>query len=77
MNNPKLYIESVKERNCGYVSSSDIREATEIEIADAQYNYIETNICDHAKSELIVYDEPGWLYDLRVCGICGEGLGTV
>lgn len=75
MTKRKLYIESVNKRNL----SSNIREATEQEIADAQFNFIETNICDHDKSELIVYDEPGWLlgYDLRFCGICGEGLGAV
>ena len=78
MTERKLYLESVKERVCGMVTASNsIREATEMEIADAQFKYIETGVCDHSGNELIVYDEPGFMYSIRSCGICDAGLGAI
>lgn len=51
---------------------SNVRRATEDDIETALALH-ETGKCDHS----IIYDEAGWLYDLRTCAICEEGLGTV
>lgn len=70
--NENLYVEEVTERFCGVVIASKIRPATpeDIEKAKALHKLGE---CPHN----VVKDDHGWLYDIRYCAICGEGLGTV
>lgn len=70
--NTPLFFETVKERFCGHVVSSDIRPATASEIEIAEMEHHEGN-CRHQ----IVWDEPGWMYDYRWCATCGVGLGAI
>lgn len=66
------YYEDVKETFGGHVIRSEIRPATEEEIAEAARLHAEGK-CPH----WIVRDEPGWLYDTRSCETCGCGLGAI
>lgn len=69
---PQLFVETVTERFCGHVLASDIRPATQEDIAQAA--------ALHARGECphnIVYDVAGWMYDYRRCGTCGKGLGAI
>jgi hypothetical protein len=68
----QLYFEEILERFNGQVIRSNIREATPEDIKQAVALYMEGK-CPHT----IVYDEPGWLYDARICGVCGAGLGLI
>jgi len=43
------------------------------ERANALDVFANTGKCD----EHLVYDEPGWPYDLRYCWVCGAYLGLV
>lgn len=65
--------EVVTDRIGRHVLASHLLEVSEEEIDAAKINYQETGNCDHS----IVFDEPCWMYDIRSCYICGEGLGTV
>lgn len=65
--------EVVTERIGRAVVASYLLEVSEEEIDVAKTSYQKTGNCDHS----IVSDEPGWMYDIRSCYICGEGLGTV
>lgn len=67
-----LYYEEVTERIGETVLASNVREATEEEVAEARKLH-EEGKCPHT----IVKDEYGWLYATRSCAICGRGLGTV
>lgn len=69
---PELFVETVKQRSHGMVLSSDVRPATEADIAAAKQLH-EAGQCPHN----IIYDIPSWPYDVRVCGTCGAGLGVV
>jgi len=69
----QLFVETVHERFVGHVIRSDVRPATPEEVQKKKETYEQTGECDHT----IVKDDYGWLYDIRSCGICGTGLGTV
>ena len=60
--NRKLYIE-VKDG----VGTKCI-EATKEQIDEARLNYLIHETCDCK----LIYDEAGFIYDSRICGICGE-----
>ena len=53
--------------------ASDLMEATEKEINKCRKEFKKTGKC---KTHLI-YDEYGWLYNIRMCGICGRCIGFV
>jgi hypothetical protein len=55
------------------VRPATVRPATESEVAAAKSEYEATGQC---RCE-IIYDEPGFLYDIRYCAICGMYLGLV
>ena len=74
---PKLFVEEVTERYLNHISASTIRKVKPYELRKAKAEYKKAGKCDHNKNTLIVYDEAGWLYDFRFCGICGGGLGAV
>ncbi len=65
-------IEVVKERFCGHIISSDIRDATKEEIDRAEALHLEGK-CPH----YLVHDVPGYLYDDRSCVTCGHSLGLI
>ena len=67
-----LYFEHVTERRGPTVLASTITPATESQIKEAAALHA-AGKCPHN----IVYDEFGFLYDIRVCGTCGAGLGAV
>lgn len=46
---------------------------SEEEVKAAKEKYAKTGKCDC----IYIYDEPGHMYDLRYCGICGSYLGTI
>ena len=52
----------------GPILQSNLRLATEQEVEDARKHYEEHKEC---KCHL-VYDKPGFDWDLRYCGICNE-----
>lgn len=64
----KLYVEMVKERWGRHIMRSTLREATKQEVQAAQTLFKKTGKCEHK----LVYDEGGWMYDERLCGICGK-----
>jgi hypothetical protein len=66
------YFEEVLEKFNGQVIRSNIREATPEDIKQAITLHIEGK-CPHT----IVYDYSGWVYDTRICGVCGAGLGLI
>ena len=70
----KLFVETITEGSLEYgVIASDVRPATEKKVKEAKARYKKTKKCKHN----IIYDEPGWMYDKRYCGICGRGLGVI
>lgn len=73
MKKSKIYFEEVRERFCGHIISSTVREATNKEIKTAKTNFEKTGKCLHN----LIIDEPAWLYDYRSCAICGAGLGAI
>ncbi|MCK5018721.1 MAG: hypothetical protein KAS32_16790 [Candidatus Peribacteraceae bacterium] len=72
MGKGELFFEDVIERIGHVVLWSTVRKATKDEIADAERLHI-LGKCPHN----IIYDEAGYLYDLRTCHTCGISLGTV
>ena len=71
--NHKLYFEEIIEGSHEYmVVSSKVTPATKAQIKKAQEEF-KAGKCKHQ----IIYDEAGWLYDVRSCGICGVGLGLI
>lgn len=72
MESGELFVETVTERIGPHVIASTIRAATPEDIARAKQLHAKGR-CDHS----VVKDTDGWLYDIRSCAICGQGLGTV
>lgn len=68
----KFYFEEVIKKYAGIVVESNIREATNIEIVEAETLHSKGK-CPHT----IVYDVKGPIYDFRICHTCGQSLGTV
>lgn len=67
-----IWYEEVTEK-CGHiVIASNVRPATYDEIKDAERLHAQGN-CPHT----IVKDTPSWMYDLRECVTCGQGLGLI
>lgn len=48
-------------------------EVSEEEVKTAKEKYAKTGKCDC----IYIYDEPGHIYDLRYCGICGKIVGFI
>lgn len=68
----KLFVETIIERMDGHILASEIHPATEEDIELARQLY-EKGQCPHN----IVYDEGGWMYDIRICATCEKGLGVI
>lgn len=70
----QLFIEIAKTTRManGWCEASDVREATPNEIRDFR-----SYPCDHTAPALLVYDIPGWDYDIRRCGACDAVLGLI
>lgn len=66
MSTRKLWVEVVKQSIAGRVLSSDLREATPEDIQHTN-NCHRNGECDHG----VIYDEPGFVYHQRYCGVCG------
>ena len=69
----KYFREVVTERVGPIVIASDIIPVTEDKVLKAKAEFMCSGLCDHS----LIYDEKGWLYDFRMCAVCGKGLGTV
>lgn len=48
-------------------------EVSEEEVKAAKEEYAKTGKCNC----IYIYDEPGFMYDLRYCGICGGFVATI
>lgn len=48
-------------------------EVSEEEVKAAKEKYAKTGECNC----IYIYDEPGYIYDLRYCGICGKIVGFI
>lgn len=48
-------------------------EVSEEEVKAAKEEYANTGECNC----IYIYDEPGYMYDLRYCGICGKIVGFI
>jgi len=70
----KLFIETALDHrlNNGLCTMSDVREATKEEIEK-----FKSLPCNHSSKELLIYDVPGHLYDLRLCAVCDDLLGMI
>ena len=67
-----IWFEKVREKIGHVVLASDCLEVTE-ERLDDNLKLFYAGKCPHE----IIEDEDMWLYDVRSCAICGQGLGTV
>jgi hypothetical protein len=67
-----VFIEIVEERMGGIITKSINRQATKEEIIQAFIDYSRGK-CKHS----LIHDEKGWMYDIRSCLLCGEGLGVI
>lgn len=67
-----IYVETVKERFCGYVASSTLRPATMQDLDEAD-RLFKLGQCPCN----VIRDTPGWMYDFRSCVTCGAGLGAI
>lgn len=57
----------------GFVYCSTLEKATEEEIQQARDEFARTNICTHH----FTHDEECWIYDERICGICGRSVAMI
>lgn len=55
------------------VVGTTLEKVSNIEVATAKQDYIKTGECKHE----YVYDESGFMYDNRYCGICGKHLDLI
>lgn len=68
----KLYVEENKKSVItGYMVNS-IRVATKQEIEETRQSNLQGK-CSHN----VVYDEPGYMYHSRICGVCGKLVGLI
>jgi hypothetical protein len=66
MKKKKLYIEKVELSDDGSFLGSDVVLATKKQIKD-----FKSKPCNHSLTvDKLIYDEPGYLYDSRYCGVC-------
>ena len=63
----ELFFEIVIEKIGPHITQSELRPATQKDIETAQKLH-KNGKCTH----LVVYDEPGAIYDARICYICGD-----
>jgi hypothetical protein len=69
----KLFIEKVKLNSTGGFLCSSVVEATEEQIKDFR-----NRPCNHSMSvDKLIYDNPGYPYNARYCGVCGGFLDMV
>lgn len=52
---------------------TELIEVPEEEVKAAKEKYAKTGECNC----IYIYDEPGYIYDLRYCGICGKIVGFI
>lgn len=70
LNRTKLYIEKYSDLK---KVSTELIEANNNQIL----NYI-NNPCNHSfDNGILIYDEPGFAYDIRYCAICNESVGYI
>jgi hypothetical protein len=65
--------EVVTERFAGQIIASTLEDVHDAEIEQERQRVTNGGSCTHS----IVKDEPGYLYDIRTCVICGQGLGAI
>ena len=68
----QLYVEIPTETIGGRIVSSTFRDATEDEVIACKAEH-KSGKCDHS----VFYDEGGWMYDVRKCGVCHESIGLI
>jgi hypothetical protein len=70
----KYYIEHAKSPRDedGKTIIAEVREASEEEIKE-----FKSKECNHSSQDLLIYDEKGWLYDARYCGVCNKCIGLI
>lgn len=59
-------------RKNGFCATSSIRKATIEEIEKHK-----SQKCNHNNKELLIFDIPGYAYDIRSCGVCEEVIGFI
>jgi hypothetical protein len=70
----KLFIEIANEKRSedGSCGDADIRPATQEEI-----DKFMKEPCNHRNTELLVYDTPAFMYDIRSCAVCHSVIGMI
>ncbi len=69
----KLFIEKVTLDDNGKLLCSDVAEATEEQVKE-----FKSRPCDHSSTvDKLIWDEPGYPYDFRFCGVCECALGMI
>ena len=71
------FVEVIREGSSDMVWASDILHVPDTELEMAKATYVNTGKCSCSTTRRFVVDEPGYLYDLRSCAVCGRSLGTV
>lgn len=69
----KLFIEKVElDSNGQFLCSKPIKATPE------QIKEFKSKPCNHdLRVDKLIYDIPGWIYDLRHCGVCDAFLGRI
>jgi len=57
----------------GIVFQSELIKATDEEIEKAKEDFAKNKKCTHH----LIYDKPCWIYDERICGICGRFIAMI
>ena len=69
----KLWVEKVELGPSGHFFASTLIEASEEQIAQ-----FKSKPCNHSLDvDKLIYDEPGWPYDSRFCGVCNSFIGLI
>jgi hypothetical protein len=68
----ELYVEIITMGTKEFVIASHPRKATKTEI-DCTVASFGNGKCDHG----VFYDEPGFAYDMRICGVCGHRISLI
>lgn len=66
------FLEIPTEKCGNKILASTCRKPTELELEEKR-KLFEKGECDHS----IIYDTPGYMYDIRACYFCDTGLGLI
>lgn len=69
----RVYLPKEQESNLPYLEGSILEKATESEIVGCHNYYEKNKECRHH----LVYDESGFIYNSRYCGICGKFIALI